>query len=238
MMSKIRKIWGSKKSSLPSTLRPLRLFRGFTLIELLVVIAIIALLASLLLPALSQAREMGRRIKCISNLRQLGLAFSMYTEDYDGYFPPTTSYHWPYALRKDGYVANDMLFVCPTAVKLRKDTESFVGTTTANDGMYSRASYGYNETGVGATLGVAHTPTKTSKIKYPAELIVLADAYYASLNITYYLITNSSSSAYKMDDDRHQGGVNILWADWHVSHVKNAYETYKGLDKYWKPAAD
>jgi prepilin-type N-terminal cleavage/methylation domain-containing protein/prepilin-type processing-associated H-X9-DG protein len=77
------------KLSVPSSARALK--RGFTLIELLVVIAIIALLAAILFPVFGRARENARRSSCQSNLKQIGLAYSQYLNDYDSRYPPTVT---------------------------------------------------------------------------------------------------------------------------------------------------
>jgi len=66
-----------------------RLIRvGFTLIELLVVMAILSILMALLLPAIQGGKEKGQQAQCMQNLRQFGIAYMQYTNDYDGWFPP------------------------------------------------------------------------------------------------------------------------------------------------------
>jgi len=96
--------------------------KGFTLIELLVVISIISIIASILLPVFSRARESARRASCLSNLKQIGLATMMYSQDFDEFLPMAgrpakisnryNVYPWPISLRP--YIKNDQVLICPS----------------------------------------------------------------------------------------------------------------------------
>ena len=110
---------------------------AFTLIELLVVIGIIAILAAMLLPALARGKEMGRRIKCVNNLKQLSLSMQMYADENDGQFVSRMKPYWPTRLQP---IYLDLkLLVCPSDRDVRP-----VAGRDPEDPDYAERSYMFN----------------------------------------------------------------------------------------------
>ena len=178
--------------------------KGFTLIELLVVIAIIAILAAILLPAINNARAMGRRTACINNFKQFATALQMFADDHYNRFPANSGEMYGVSGDKDiypDYINKAEIFRCPSDISAKIPTTINTDTKDADNSCHISYAFVYG-------LTVANSATTSVPIACDNSRLV--------------------GSAYSAN---HNGGTNVLYLDGSVLWVPYRGEAANG--GYW-----
>ncbi len=183
--------------------------KGFTLIELLVVMAIIAILAAMLFPVFAKARGKAQQTACLSNLKQIGLAFEMYAQDYDGAVcpygigSPDTGAVTQWEMHLYPYVGSLGLYSCPSS-----DFQPTAALVQPNYWSYLGA-YGWN-------LNLFNDPATfrvtLADLDMPADTVIAVDAHpYNAAALPDGMLWDRTQPAY-----RHNDLCNVVFSDGHA----------------------
>jgi len=225
--------------------------RGFTLIELLVVIAIITLLISILLPVLSKARESGRYIQCMNNLRQQGIINQTHLNDSNEEYPshsafpnPTYQFWWsPYVLEHSEVLSAYRTLQCPTMYDYGTTSDYESGTLDiTNYQGYARMWAGATKPGlptywdIGYGRNVRISGERISALAWlkPSETGLVAEVSDVYWTVSYPLTLNPLDLLTSWADRHAKGMANVLFMDGHAvstsTPFRHAYESDFILD--------
>lgn len=207
---------------------------AFTLIELLVVIAIIAILAAILFPVFAQARAKARAISCLSNVKQIGLGFAMYVQDYDETTPSGRGGGWEWWTELYPYFKNLDFLYCPDRNDGSPTTRNVVDSGQSFR-LRKYTGYGYNWGPIGWRGGGllqrqqpnpemtrSHLPgVSLASVTNPADTFSFGDTYDTprmTIGIGFLADTWNGTSTSQL---RHSGGMlNFAFVDGHAKAVK------------------
>lgn len=201
---------------------------GFTLVELLIVIAIIGILAAILFPVFGRIRETGRSAACSSNLKQLGLAFTMYTNDNGGRMPYAANYQsWghPGGAQWVGGTSGENLYDITDPKKYvegRKAdaTKGSLYRYVNSPKVYYCPSHEHgSNTGLTYSMNCAVSLATTSRISSASDVVLLVDELYPN-DGWFFAWDTKTYPGYGTSTDEvtavHNGGHNVLFVDGHA----------------------